>query len=203
MSSRVSTGWFGVMIALLLVTTARPALAGHEGFYLRGQAGIGGARAWTEVGRLDVEYSGGAGALNLEVGGSLNKRWALFGKLYGLFVPELDYDIEGFEGDTDTGGFIRGIGIGTQHFFPNNFYLGGALTLSVIGTLEDGEQFYDSDPGPMAHVTFGKEWWVGRDTAIGLGAEFALGGFPDDDLDDDGFTWGGGFAVIYFSATYN
>lgn len=177
--------------------------AAHDGFYLRGQLGIGGASARTDVAGIDIAYEGGSGGLNLEIGGSLNAQWVLFAKLYGLSIPNLRYDIEGFEGDTDTGGFIRGLGVGAQHFFPSNFYLGVALTASTIGTNEEGDQFYDSDPGPMLHFTLGREWWTSEDLALGVGGELAWGGFPDDQIDDEGFVWGGGFALVYFSVTLN
>jgi hypothetical protein len=190
-----------------LATAGRPRgrSSDHGGFYGRLQLGLGGARARTEILRTDLTFSGGAGALNLELGGAVARNLILFGKLYGLSVPEPEFEYGDLEGDADDlDGSFRGFGAGlTYYLMPSNVYLSGALTLSRLasaGPVDD----YDSEVGPMFHLGAGKEWFVADQVSLGLGLELAFGGFPDEDIDaEDDFVWGGSFLLVCLGATYN
>ena len=191
-------------LAIVAITLASP--TDHSGFSVRGQLGIGGAAATSEIDltNTDITFRGGCGWVNVEAGGALVPGTILFGKVYALSAPDPSLKVGDTTFDTNISGYFRGIGAGLTHYFmPSNFYLTGALTVSQLGSRTTGGSDYDSGAGLMLHVGAGIELFVAPELALGVGAEVAYGGFPDQDIDPDGWVWGGGYGVIAFNVTYN
>ncbi len=178
----------------------------HDGLYLRGQVGLGWASASTELAdtaATDLSFKGGAGYLNLEVGGAIKAPLIIFGKVYHLRAPDPTLEIGTLSLDTDIEGYLSGIGGGaTYYFMPANFYLTGAISFGVLGAKDNRGNDFDSDVGLMTHFGFGIEFFTGANFAVGVGAELALGFFTDEIATDDLF-WGAGYGLVTLNATYN
>jgi len=174
-----------------------------SGVYVRGQLGLGGAKAGTEVFNTDLVFTGGAGFLNLEVGGEVSANLVLFAKLFGVSVEDPDVEYGNYDGEADGNGYFAGIGGGLAHRSPSNLVLSVALSFSRLGFDTDDDD-YESDVGAMLHFGISKTWPVSPHVGLGLGLEATLGGFPDDTFDDDDdWDWGAGYLVLAFTASYN
>ncbi|MCE9672217.1 hypothetical protein LY474_30870 [Myxococcus stipitatus] len=181
-----------------------PGVHTHDGFYLRGQFGLGYTRA--EAADVDLAIKGISGSLDLEVGYAVFTNFIIYGKLFGSSVtnPDLEIDgdtIEGEAGD-DVSSNYMGIGAGvTYYFMPANFYITGALVVNELSITEDGDNVAETDAGVGIHLGIGKEWWVSDNWGIGIGAEVALGRIRSDS--NDGDDWNVAHFGLLFTATYN
>jgi hypothetical protein len=190
----------------LLLLSASGALASgaartHDGFYLRLQGGPGGMSAKNDD--VDLELKGAGGGLNVEIGGALTENFILYGKLFGVSVPSPDVKLGGitFEdvgNDTRLGMGAVGAGV-TYYFMPINLYVSGAVSATQLTLETDGERG-ETNAGPGFHLGVGKEWWVGSQWGLGVGAELALTHVSEKDSDSD---WNVGSVLLLFSATFN
>lgn len=173
---------------------------------MRGQFGLGFASASTELedtAATDLTFKGGAGYLNLEIGGAIKAPLILFGKVYHLRAPDPKLDVGTLTFDTNLDAYISGIGGGATYYFgPSNFYLTGAISFGVMGVKGNGGDDFRTDVGMMTHLGFGIEFLTSPNFGLGVGAELALGFFTDEIATDDLF-WGAGWALVTLNATYN
>lgn len=195
--------------AVLLPTTLAfadetPGRHTHDGFYLRGQLGIGYTRA--EAKEVDLAIKGASGSLNLELGYALINNFIIYGKLFGTSTtnPDIevgDVTIEGDEGD-DVASNYAGIGVGvTYYFMPVNLYISGAVVANQLSVTQDGEREGETDSGVGLNLGLGKEWWVSDNWAVGIGAEVALGRIRSNE--NDGDDWDVTSFSLLFTATFN
>ena len=189
-----------------LLLSASAALASgdartHDGFYLRLQGGPGGVRTSNEG--EDVALKGAGGGLNVEIGGALTRNFILYGKLFGASVPSPDLefgDITIEDPGTDVTLGVGAVGVGvTYYFMPVNLYVSGAVSASQL-SLEVDDERGETEVGPGLHLGLGKEWWVGDQWGLGVGAELALARVDEQDADT---RWGVGTLLLMFSATFN
>ena len=197
---------FALAVLAIVSFAANAHAEAHDGLYLRGQVGLGWASASTELAdtaETDLSFKGGAGYLNLEVGGAIKAPLIIFGKLYHLRAryPKLAVGTLSFDSNIDA--YISGIGGGaTYYFMPSNFYLTGAISFGIMGAKDNRGNDFDTDVGLMTHLGFGIEFLTGPNFGLGVGAELALGFFTDEIATDDLF-WGAGYGLITLNATYN
>lgn len=175
----------------------------HDGFYFNGQLGVGGSRVSFD-GPLDLESAaeGGTVDLSLDLGAAFTPHLVGFVRL-SAFVqpdPEIDTGTVTFETDDDVSlrsGFL-GVG-GRYYFMPSNAYVGLALGLAQF-TLKGEDAATESDVGFGFAIEGGKEWWVGREWALGVGGRFSH--HAADNL-GAGVDVSGNALAVLFSATYN
>lgn len=190
--------------ALLLCASAALASGDartHDGFYLRLQGGPGGVRSSNAD--EDISVKGAGGGLNIEIGGALTENFILYGKLFGASVPSPDLQVGGitFEdvgNDVNLGVGAVGAGV-TYYFMPVNLYVSAAVSASQL-SLEADDERGETEVGPGLHLGVGKEWWVGDQWGLGVGAELALAR-----VDEQGGNtrWNVGTLLVMFSATFN
>ncbi|MCP3103743.1 porin family protein [Myxococcus sp. K15C18031901] len=175
----------------------------HDGFYLRGQFGLGYTRA--EAADVDLAIKGVSGSLDLELGYAVFNNFIIYGKLFGSSVtnPDLeigDETIEGGNADTSSNYLGAGAGI-TYYFMPANFYITGAVVVNKLSITEDGDNIAETDSGVGLNLGLGKEWWVSDNWGIGIGAEVALGRIRSKS--NNGDDWNVAHFALLFTATYN
>ncbi|MCB9515438.1 MAG: hypothetical protein R3C71_02905 [Candidatus Krumholzibacteriia bacterium] len=177
---------------------------GHShdaGFFLRLSAGGGGAKTEADVvlgstpGTL--EFSGGAGNMNIAIGGIVAPNLALHGTLWGWTVsgPNVDWSAGG-DGWVPGDLTMAAVGGGaTYYFMPVNLYVSSSLGFGRLD-LEGGS----TDAGFAMDFTLGKEWWVGERWGLGLAGSLGFHDIPEKDADNN---WKGSSVGIRFSATMN
>ena len=184
---------------------ASPALAGERdhlgGFFLRLSGGLGYGSTSIESQRTDYEFSGGAGNINLAIGGGIASNLALHGTIWGWSVDGPDFKIDGetitsVRTDLSMGAVGGGL---TYYIMPANVYLSGSLgfgSLTADGPDLEGE----SDTGFAADATLGKEWWVGGKWGLGIAGGVGFHSIGDDFVDSN---WSGVNVDLRFTATLN
>lgn len=172
------------------------------GLFVLGQVGFGGAGAGTEILNTDLTYSGGAGFLNVQIGGEVGEHLVLFGKVYGISVQDPEVEFGNYKAEADGNGYFAGIGGGLAYRSPTRLILSVALTGSRMG-LDTANEDYTTDPGAMLHFGVAKAWPVAPHVGLGVGIEAAFGGFPDGDDNDEDYDWAGGYFTLAFTATYD
>ena len=188
-----------------VMLTASAALASgephaHDGFFLRLQAGP--AYLHTSNDDFDLTVKGWGGALNVEIGAALARNFILYGKLFGVAAPNPDLKLGDLtlEDAEDVSLSQGALGVGaTYYFMPINLYVSGAISATSL-SLDTDDETGETEVGPGLHLGVGKEWWVGDQWGVGVGAEVALARVSEQDLDSK---WGVGSFLILFSATYN
>jgi hypothetical protein len=197
-------------LALLgLSALATAAAAGeprtHDGFFLRLSAGFGTARTEIEDASGSLELDGGAGDINLAIGGIVAPNLALHGTLWGWSVtdPDAELTIVGLgtaSGEIDGDLSLGAVGAGlTWYGMPANLYLSGSVGVGSL-TLDADDVEGESDSGLVLDFTLGKEWWVGDSWGLGLAGGVSYHSLPDETLDEN---WSGTSFALRFSATYN
>ena len=193
------------LLLLLSATTARASGAPHthDGFYLRLQAGVGGTRANQ---RRDLTLKGGSGAVNVEIGGALARNFILYGKLFGTGTPGPDFEVGDVtleNEDDDVNLSFGGFGVGaTYYFMPVNLYVSARhLRHQHQPHPRRGRAAAAASVGGGLHLGVGKEWWVGDQWGLGVGAELALTRADSDD--ETSGDWEAGSIALFFSATFN
>ncbi|MCP3058721.1 hypothetical protein LXT21_08055 [Myxococcus sp. K38C18041901] len=176
----------------------------HDGFYLRGQLGLGYTNSAAVGQGVDLALKGGAGTLNLELGFAPINNFIIYGKLFGTSTPNPDIEVDGttIEGDEDddVASNYAALGVGLAYYFmPANFYLSGAVVANQLSASYGGETEAQTDTGVGLHVGLGKEWWVSENWGVGIGAELALGRIRSGGNDD----WNVTHFSLMFTATYN
>jgi hypothetical protein len=189
----------------------------HDGLYLDMATGLGGFSYTTSNVANKGELSGTGISLEFSVGAALTPHLILFGTLYEINSASTPtFKVNGNGGNTSGDVMLLGIGPGVAYYFgEHNFYASGALAFSQLhfDSFLDGlnRSNGDSDWGLALKVTFGKEWWISENWAMGLGAQLVLGSIKDTQLTASGNeatsssdpSWGVGAFNVLFSATYN
>ena len=183
----------------------------HDGLFLRVSIGPGaGQSRYRERVNApavdDVRASGLSGQVEAMVGGSLTESLILHGNALFLGFSSPTRDVGGVKDaalEVSWNAWMVGAGL-THYFLPHNVYLTGSAGLAWL--VERREQIgqVEASTGFALSLAAGKEWWVGRDGAWGLGA--ALRGlFWVAPLNVAGVasTLRGGDLALVFSATLN
>ncbi|QSQ11063.1 hypothetical protein [Myxococcus landrumensis] len=197
------------LVLLLLPTSAafaedKPGRHTHDGFYLRGQFGLGYLHS--KATDVDLVVKGGAGSLNLEMGYAVLNNFILYGKLFGASASNPDIRVGGttHEGDPDDDVSViyAAMGVGAAYYImPANVYFSGAVVANQLSASHEGTLEGESEAGVGLHLGVGKEWWVSGNWGIGVGAELALGRIRTGDRSRD--NWDVTHVSLVFSATYN
>jgi hypothetical protein len=205
--SRIAPIYLGILILTLVGSslTSTPALAGeprtHDGFFLRLSAGGGYASSAVNVAGIDVvELSGGAGDLNLAIGGTVSPNLIVHGTIFGWSLSDPTVKLVGIETPDFRGDFtlsVWGGGI-TYYFMPANIYISPNVGFATISGGDDFDGNYDG--GFALDVTLGKEWWVGNSWGLGVAGAFGYHNVADGDIDEN---WSGTSFVLRFTATLN
>lgn len=172
----------------------------HDGFFLRLSGGGGYASTSVNVAGVDVvELSGGAGDLNLAIGGTVSPNLILHGTIYGWSLSDPTVKLVGIETNF-RGTFTVSVWGGglTYYFMPANIYISPSIGFATITGNDDFDGNYDGGFG--LDLTLGKEWWVGNSWGLGVAGAFGYHNVADGDVDE---SWSGTSFVLRFSATLN
>jgi len=194
-------------------TPVEPGYHEHDGFYLRLLLGGGYSWAWSKKDGIGYHSRGLSGVSDLALGYSVIDNLAITFESFGGTQFNSQRRITGAD-ESDNIVFpvknIIMIGFGpgiTYTFMPINLYLtmalGGSYMHMSWRKIEGDNldlRYKDFDPGIGfgMHEALGKEWWVGGDWGIGVGAEFFYLAIPDIDktwFNDMGF--GASFSLTY------
>jgi hypothetical protein len=187
-----------------------PGAREHEGFFLRINIGPGAGRTRYKE-SVDgaqvssVEASGLSGMLDVGVGGRLVGNLILHGNLLFSRFYSSTRLVDGVKDAavhvTDSATLV-GAGV-SYYFMPFNVYLSSSFGLAwLFEGREDGQ--LRSDAGLFVTLAAGKEWWVGRSGAWGVGAALR-GTFAAAPVDIAGVQskLKSGNVAVAFSCTYN
>lgn len=180
----------------------------HDGFFLRMLYGFGYAElVEKDVLGSDMTYSGEAGVLRFQIGGTVSENLILYGEFGGVmqFDPELDWMGQSIStSDVTVSVFDFGGGL-TYYLMPSNFYFSLSLHTSQA-TIEAKGETGESEYGFGFNAMIGKEWWVGEQWALGVSA-YGYYSTMKDKRTIEGITYEydiNNFSVgLLFSVTYN
>ncbi len=203
-------------LAVALALTALPAAAQAQSDRAeldgrRTQPGIiGNAKVgfgYTRLTSKPLTIQGSGAQVALSLGGMLTPELGF----YGLFT-DCSADAPSFypngaykDDDVDVSVSITGIGAGSIYYFePSDLYasLGVEMVMAKVSEMSRQEMQRDrfrSSPGVAGTLTFGRDWWVSSEWALGGAAQMQISYIPDQ----DNTTWFNGSFGLLFSATYN
>jgi len=167
----------------------------NGGFFLRLAPGIAFAEANNDG--LSLEFSGSGVELDLAIGGMIAENLALHGTIFGWLITDDNVDLGGVTGTADIDMTAVGAGL-TYYFMPVNIYLSGSIGMGQL--TGSGDVTGESDSGPAAMVSVGKEWWVSGRWGLGLAGVLGFVSLPESDATDN---WKGWNLALMFSATFN
>ena len=200
------------LVVLGTMALAGPVNAGgeprqHDGFFMRLSFGGGSGKAHIEEAGNEAELKGGAGDINLALGGMVSPNLALHGTIWGWGVqdPDASLTLAGFgSGSGSLNGFLSMSAIGpgvTYYMMPANIYFSGSVG---VGSLSGSDQIGgSSDTGFALDTTIGKEWWVGENWGLGLAGDFTYLSAKDKDIVGSTQNWSVTGFGLRFSATFN
>ena len=176
----------------------------HEGFYLRAGLGFGifTDRFEGDLGWLDATASGGSGALELMVGGSLMDGLILGGGVVVEHVVDPAIEVENVrvEDDVAVGTFVL---VGPfLDWYPSaagGFHVQLLLGGSRIDIRSDDGGYREHAPvGGGAALGAGYDWWLADEWAIGFLGRISASTMTDDDVSHEVFA-----ASLLATITYN
>lgn len=154
-----------------------PGAREHDGFFLRLSIGPGAGRAHYKE-RLEegervstVEASGLAGMFEVAAGARVVGNLIVHGNLQFSRFDSPTRRVDGVKDaalHVTSSASMLGAGV-TYYFMPYNVYVSGSLGMAWAFERRQNDQLR-SGTGVFVGVSAGKEWWVGRDGAWGVGA---------------------------------
>jgi len=173
----------------------------HEGgFFLRLSTGGGYASTSLTNGGSKLKLSGGAGDLNIAIGGIVSPNLALHGTLFGWTITDPKVSLGNASGTANADLTLSGFGGGlTYYFMPVNIYISGTIGLGRL-RINGAGPVGQSNLGPMFDVTAGKEWWVGESWGLGVALALGLHSVPEKNISE---SWSGASVTVRFTATMN
>lgn len=176
----------------------------HDGLFLRlNLVGLGFGSASAKSGGDSVTVSGLAGLGELSIGYSVVENLALHFSINGPVMVDPDINMNGDSASTeDVTVSSLGFGCGLSYYFmPHNFYLTIILGTAKMVFEHQGESV-ETEYGFSFHASFGREWWVSPNWAIGV-----AGALIFQSMEDTGPptapTWTTVAGGVLLSATYN
>lgn len=182
----------------------------HDGFYLRLGIGIGvvGGTYEPDEGGDKADVSGGGGASEIALGGTLGSGFVLGGGIWGMGTLATTYETDAGTADA------KALNLGMLGPFIDFYFderSGGHLTFAIgfAGVqqaegedLPDGAQFAGGGFGAL--VGGGYEWWVGEQWSIGVIArvQYASVATKTEELEIEG-TMSLLSPAILFGVTYH
>ena len=173
----------------------------HQGFFFRGDLGVGYFRTTATNGLQDVTLSGGGGALGVNVGASLAENLILSANLWSATAVAPTVSAGGSSTNLNQS-FVSLIALGpslTYYAMPANVYLTGTAGFGKLSVSKNNPS--STSMGPHFRFSLGKEWWTTDQWGLGMAAVVSLGANRDDGADNA--TWHTVAASFSFSATYN
>lgn len=173
----------------------------HTGLLLRAYSGFGIMTTSTSSEGVDIDVGGNATSLGLSAGYSLRPRLAVHFDLVLNLMANPEIKIGGMDMGNGSGGLI-GVGPGVSYYLvPKvNAYLAGSLLIFDRFVEQNDMAFRNTKAGLAANFVFGKEWWLGGSTGLGLVGQAFFGSNPESATDDSWTTFA---FTLNFSATYN
>lgn len=169
----------------------------HDGFFLQIQTGP----AFLDM--TDSEdiatISGGGLGLSIAIGGSPMKNLVIFGEVISQAAlnPTLELGGETYEAKKTVTLTFTNVGPGLAYYFgDSNFFVSGSAGLAQA-SLESDTETYDAS-GLGLRLGAGKEWWIGKQWGIGVGANV----FTATVTDEDDVDWSATSFALNLSATF-
>ena len=200
---RVSTGLVVLTVGCLVPFTASAdEPRQHDGgFFLRLAPAFGYASSTITDNVDEVKISGPAGAFDIALGAALSPNFIVHANVGAWAAVDPTLQINGIDFDTDDlTASIAMFGVGVTYYVgPSNVYLTGSIGLARLSAEFDNETS-NTDLGFAVEAAVGKEWWVGRRWAIGVGGVINYHSVPDSDIDEN---WKGASFGVRLTATMN
>ena len=175
----------------------------HDGFYMRFLLGPGYMHSSASYGGSTSTISGAGLSLGMAFGGIVAPNVAIYGELLATSLTDPTVD-DGTSSGTANGltVTVAGFGPGVTYYLDNNAYLSGTLLFNRLSfsDTETNDNLGSTDLGVGAQFTFGKEWWVTWDWALGIAGQVSISSIKERDID---YRWTTMTASLMFSATYN
>jgi hypothetical protein len=196
------------MGGILVLAWSGAALGGdraHDGgFFLRLSAGAGSASSELSLSGASAEMSGTSGDVNIAIGGIVSPNLAIHGTLFGWTIQDPDVTASGggmygegtLDGTLTLGAFGGGI---TYYVMPANVYFSASVGVGRLRIESEGQDA-NTDLGPVADLTIGKEWWVGSSWGLGVAGSVGYHSVPEKNISEN---WSGPSFAIRFTATMN
>jgi hypothetical protein len=151
----------------------------HDGLFVRLTAGAGaGTAGYDEVvnGALrDVESRGLTGLLEVAVGAAVRDNLILHGNLLVAGFGDAKRRVDGIpDASLKPSTTTVMLGVGPSYYFPRNVYITASMGAAWFEETRGGE-YFRTGIGGGACFAAGKEWWVGRAGAWGIGAALRAG----------------------------
>lgn len=148
----------------------------HDGFYMRLGFGLGWGRVTSEIGDLEVEYSGSGWLLDMLFGGTIANTVVIGGGFLLHEISDPDVNVTSGEVDVAVGEASGGLGVGTLGPFIDIFpdpngggHFGAMIGVGTIG-LED--ESGDASSGWGFGVFGGYDFWVSNQWSLGANARY-------------------------------
>jgi hypothetical protein len=189
-----------IALAVMLLPAARAEAQSrtHDGFFLQMDLGVGGMASKVDVGRNDVEASGGSGEFSIALGGAVARNLILAGQMWAVAAVDPTVKVDGHEiGDADATITLSGVGVNLTYYTQSNVYFSVTPSLTTLTFESDGDE-EKTDTGFGVRLAVGKEWWVSDSWGLGLNGQVAF-----STNEDQGETWNTAWVGIAFSATFN
>lgn len=176
-----------------------PGVRQHDGFFLNLQAGPSYLSLSLPDGSMEIRGPGAG--LYVAIGGTPIENFVIFGEIVGQSAtsPELKLDGVVYDSNDSVSLSFSQIGPGAAYFFgESSFFVSGSIGFADA-TLEtpSGKA---SGSGWGFRIGAGKEWWIGEQWGLGLGAHFLKSFLKDDDNSDE---LGGTSFGLNLSATFH
>lgn len=175
----------------------------HEGFFARVYLGPAYVSSKASDGANHVEISGGGGAFGLAAGWAINKNLIVYGEIFDDVAvgPTLTINGQSSTADDDVSAGVVGFGAGAAYYFmPVNAFVSGTLSFSELSIQENGQETANTDVGPGVSLMAGKDWWIGRNTGLGVAAQLFFGSQPEK---DSSITWHTTAFAVVATLSYN
>lgn len=177
-----------------------PGIRRHDGFYLNLQTGP--AYLALSQDSADMTISGTGYGLNVAVGGSPVENLVIFGEVISQVAlgPTLEVGGEEYESDDSVSLSFAHIGPGLAYYFgESSFFLSGSVGLAQAAL--ESNVGKSGAQGVGLRLGAGKEWWVGDQWGLGVGANFFTASMTDDSNEE--IELGATSFALNFSATFH
>lgn len=138
----------------------------HRGFYFSFGAGPakGNINGYDSQGYTSV-ISGTSTELNFQIGAAISRKWIIHAMLDKKLLSGPTINSSQVSNDFSLNESV--FGGGATHYTRQNFFVTGNIGTGSF-SFSDGRHQVDTKNGFSYIVKAGKEWWIARNTAIGI-----------------------------------
>jgi hypothetical protein len=168
---------FSLFIICISTLTAQDGFHQHDGFALSMSLGPVFGTVTDDFGTNHMELSGTGALFDFKIGGAIKENLILHATILSSLVPgptfiKAEDTIVVAPDNVFLGEAMLGAGL-TWYFMPENFFLSGSVGLgnfSILNSITNNH--VSTQRGFSMQLKFGKEWWVSKNWALGVGVTY-------------------------------